>query len=220
RRFTFPGKSSERFRRCVLIVGEDLTGYTVEGYANSLCEPGSEVPLEYRVERYETTLSEMLHRFYVESRGFTGEKETVMDCISAQVYLGSIGAFITQYGLTAVPDLSEVYLTNTRGPGGERVFYSVFSVTVPAHGQTEVSIAMHKQAHTDYTGRGAQRQGYDLVTQLGSSLTFTEQQASISNFENFAMIRQNFGFDPKHGITIVPLNPDVEYYWMDVQKRG
>lgn len=219
RRFTFPGKSSERFRRCVLIVGEDLTDYTVEGYANSLCEPGSEVPLEYRVERYETTLSEMLHRFYVENRGFTGEKETVMDCVSAQAYLGIIGEYIAQYGLTAVPDLSEVYLANTKGPGGERVFYSVFSLTVPAHGQTEVSIAMHKRAHTDYTGRGAQRQGYDLVTQLGSSLTFTGQLASISNFENFTILRQNFGFDPKHGVTTVLLDPKVDHYWMDVRKQ-
>ena len=78
---------------------------------------------------------------------------------------------------------------------------------------------MHRKGHLDFTGKKQDRCGFDLTTGLGSRLTFTEQQASLSNWEEFRIIDQNFGFDLRRGITTVTLDPQVEYYWMDIHGK-
>ena len=103
--------------------------------------------------------------------------------------------------------------------GRLRVLYFTFPVTVPAHSETEISIVQHREAHMDYTGEHKDRHGYDLTTTLDSTLRFTEQRAGISGWEWVEILDQNFGFDPKQGVTEVVLDPAVEYYWMDLRKR-
>ena len=70
----------------------------------------------------------------------------------------------------------------------------------------------------DYYGDDKNKDGYDMATQLGSNLTFTEQTASICKHEQIEIIDQNFGFDPKNGITTVPLHLNQEHYWIQVRK--
>ena len=108
---------------------------------------------------------------------------------------------------------------NLRNKDGQRVFYLTCSVTIPANGQTQVRLAMHREAHQDHTGSGKGRYGYDLLPTLDSSLTFTEQTASIENWDNIRIIGQNFGFDLKKGVTQVTLDPSEPYYWMDIRKK-
>ena len=51
-----------------------------------------------------------------------------------------------------------------------------------------------------------------------SNLTFTEQTASISRYEQIEIVAQNFGFDPAGGITKVTLDLNQDHYWMEIRK--
>ena len=211
--------------QCVIVLGADILDYSVQCYRDGSCDYGKEIEAQWNVLRQETTLLELLDLFYSDYGPVSGEnRQTILNHVPDKILLGQMMQFMALHGPEAADypgrnlydDLTDLF---TEVENGMRVMYLTFPLTVPAHGQTEVSIAMHKQGHTDYTGRGAQRQGYDLVTRLGSSLTFTEQLASLSNFENFTILRQNFGFDPKHGVTTVLLDSKVDHYWMDVRKQ-
>ena len=216
RHFHIPAADERQESQCILILGQDLTGYTIQGYRDGGCEPGGEIETAVQTERYESTLGEMLARFYEENRGYGGG-ETILGQISSRTYLGLLGQSLERCGMTAMAELSDLFTQNT---GGNRVFYLTFPVTVPAHGQTEVQAALHREAHRDYTGGGRDRDGYDLTTQLGSSLPFTQQRASLTNWAQIQILDQNFGFDPDRGVTEVTLDPAEAYYWMDVKKAG
>ena len=100
------------------------------------------------------------------------------------------------------------------------MFYLSFDVTLPAKGTAEVSASMVKPASLDFVREHRDRNGYDLVTRLGSPLTFTAQTASVTNLDWVALTDQNFGFDPEAGITAVPLDPDRDHYFLEVVRRG
>ena len=100
----------------------------------------------------------------------------------------------------------------------QRVMYLRFSVTIPAGGSVDVIAQMTKDASIDFIGANKDRNGYDMVTQLGSNLTFTSQIASISNTDNIEIIDQSFGFDLANGITEVELDMSVAHYWLEVRK--
>ena len=59
--------------------------------------------------------------------------------------------------------------------------------------------------------------GYDLVTKLGSNLTFTGQTAKLEERGRIEIVRQNFGFDPVNGITKVELDMNEPHYFLEVR---
>lgn len=222
RNFRISGTAAQ----CVVVLGDDILGYTIQCYRDGSCGEGKEIEATWDVRRYETTLGQLLKQFYQEYRTGWGRaaEPDILDSVPDKALLGQMAQFVERHGTEAADfpgwnlydDLSDL-INETEN--GQRVMYLTFEVTVPAHGQAEVHAAMHRKAHSDFTGKNRDRAGYDLVTQLGSSLTFTEQRASISNWENYKILDQNFGFDLKRGITEVTLDPAVESYWMDVRKK-
>ena len=60
--------------------------------------------------------------------------------------------------------------------------------------------------------------GYDLVTSLGSNLSFTRQTAALEDRGQVEIVRQNFGFGPENGITRVTLDGDQPHYYLEVRK--
>ena len=101
-----------------------------------------------------------------------------------------------------------------------RIFYLSFEITVPADGSVEVSIEQFKRASFDFHCSGSDSidiDGYDLLTSLGSNLVFTEQCASISNYDAIEIVRQNFGFDLAGGITCVPLDMNEPHYYLEIR---
>ena len=102
----------------------------------------------------------------------------------------------------------------------KRVLYLSFEVTVPAGGSVEVCVEQFKNASFDFHCSGSESvgiDGYDLVTSLGSNLTFAGQSASISNYDVIEIVRQNFGFDLAGGITSVPLDLNEPHYYLEVR---
>ena len=117
-----------------------------------------------------------------------------------------------RYSFGMLEDVFEAYSV-------QRIIYQSFAVTVPAHGSVRVTAAMRKEASYDFTGAEQNADGYDLATQLGSVLRFTEQRASVSSVDAVDILGGNFGFDPAQGVTEVVLDDAVPHYWMQVQKK-
>ena len=103
----------------------------------------------------------------------------------------------------------------------KRVIYAAFDVTIPAGAQLTVESSFAKEGHSNYmvSGEKEQTYAYDVVTQLGSNLTFASQKVSVSGMEQVEIKEQNFGFDLKNGMTQVALNSEEPYYWMEIQKE-
>ena len=103
----------------------------------------------------------------------------------------------------------------------ERIFYAEAVLTIPAGESVQVEAALPKEASFDFACAHTENRGiygYDLVTQLGSALSFTCQTAALAHTEQIAIVRQNFGFDLAAGLTSVPLEPDQEYYYLEVRR--
>lgn len=207
----------------LLVLGEDLTGYRLQGYADGGCDEGEEIEATATVTRYESTLGEMLLQFSAGHWDFV-EADCLLDTLSRETFVGLSGEMMYAYGLFADDPVErysfndiETYFSETGSMG--RVIYLTFPVTVPAGKTLEISAVMRKDASIDFVGSGKDRSGYDMVTRLGSTLTFTAQHASITSAEQIEIIDQSFGFDPAAGITRVTLDPAEPHYWMDVRKK-
>lgn len=103
----------------------------------------------------------------------------------------------------------------------DRVVYLTSEVNIPAGGSAEIEITQTQRGSHDFfdTGKSYKNaKGYDLTTSLGSNLSFTSQQASIADHDLIKIVDQNFGFDLDQGINTVQLNPEVQYYYMLIEK--
>lgn len=99
------------------------------------------------------------------------------------------------------------------------VLYKVFSLTIyPGH-TVKLSARTTQRPSTELSGFSEAGDTYDMATRLGSDLNFTSLGASISGEEFVGILDQNFGFDPENDITQVPLDLNVERYYIRVTAR-
>lgn len=216
----------------IILLGEDLQDYTLQGYRDGGCDPGEELhDLNCTITRYETTLGELLAGLMPD---YLKEVISQLDADrygvtppqgipSHELYLGLAAELLESYGQIGttpverydtgmLEDIFSAVYTNSR------VIYFSFEVTIPAGESVSVNIGMPKDASIDYVGNDKGKDGFDMATILGSNLTFTEQTASICRFEEIEIVAQNFGFDLENGITNVPLDLNQDHYWIQVRK--
>ena len=211
--------------RYLIILGEDITNLKMQGYRDGGCDEGEEIRgVTVDVERYETTLGEIVWELLILDREpsyFDGEEK--VDIASDEMLYGSIAELMYDYGMLS-DNVVERYAWGSLGDMWsetyhmQRVMYVTFEVVVPANGSVQVDANMRKNASIDFVGEGTDRNGYDMATQLGSSLEFSGQSASVSNSQFIEIIYQNFGFDLENGITQVELDVNEPYYYMEVRK--
>ena len=94
-------------------------------------------------------------------------------------------------------------------------------ITIPAGGSMAVEASFTKEGSYDYFCAHTENQGiygYDMVSRLGSSLSFTGLSAKLRNTEAIQIVRQNMGFDLEQGITQVTLDPDEEHYYLEIRR--
>ena len=216
----------------VILMGEDLTSYTLQGYKDGGCDEGEELnDLSCTITRYETTLGEIMNELLED---FLGDRIRQMDSVITgkvsvdqmplkELYLGLTSELLCSYGVIGETPVErydtgrlEDMFSGAWNDG--RVIYFSFDVTIPAGGSITVEAGMPKDASMDYVGKDKGKDGFDMATRLGSNLTFTEQTASICRFEEIEIIAQNFGFDLEQGITNVTLDLNQDHYWMQVRK--
>lgn len=207
--------ASPRFRQpedaWLILLGEDIKGYNLQGYRNGGCHEGEELDdLSCTITRYETTLEEILYHLISKY-----EQADLLYGLASELLVtdGLLGQVKQRYDNGMLEDIISAAQTN------DRVFYLSFDLVIPSGGQVEVTALTCKDASMDFIGDDAGEDGYDMATRLGSNLTFTGQTASISNYDHIEITGQNFGFDPDHAIDQVELDAAQEHYWLEVRTR-
>ena len=211
----------------LIVLGDDIGEYTLNAYVNGACEKKME-NAGGTVIRYETTLGEIFAIAVKQYLGHYwsvnfGEDADILSTIPEDIFVGLAAELLCDSGmLSNAPvmrydtGMLEEMFEDSLYVG--RVMYLTFDVTLSAGGGVEAVAQMVKKASTDFRGASKFRNGYDMVTRLGSSLTFTGQTASVSNTQDIEILRQNFGFDLENGVTKVELDLAQEHYYLEIRK--
>lgn len=225
--FVPDGKRNESDLKLLVVLGEDIGTYTLQGYQDGGCDPGEEIEgVSCSVTRSETTLDAVLDPATRDCLARHGEDWVSQDGpVTFDMYRGAAAELLSQYGLLSgapvdryadgrLDDLLQETLHH------DRVLYLGFPVTVPAGESVHVECTAWKEPSFDYgcSGSGNEGlQGYDLMTRLGSSLDFTRQSAALVNTENVEIAGQNFGFDLESGVSAVELDLEQEHYYLEIR---
>lgn len=218
-----------------IVVGEDIESYELQGYLDGSCTPGEEIDdASATVTREETTLEEVVKEIArikydaISNNEFDGDHNRYLDKqISFEMYYQALVKHFAMYGPMG-NEPKERYefgmLTDVVNeiPYLDRILYLGFEVIIPAGGSVEVNVEQFKEASFDFSCSGSENAGiggYDMVTVLGSNLTFTEQTASVSEYDAIEIVRQNLGFDLENGITKVALDVNEPHYYLEVREK-
>ena len=210
----------------LIVLGDDVKNMEIRGYVTGGWDPEKELDeFGVDVQRYETDLDTVLRKavgcIYNNNSWQYGDSLAV----DFEIYYGLFCDYLTTYGILSedcrnrydtgwLEDLSEVGHVN-------RVCWLQAQVTIPAGETVSVSAVMEKEASYDFYCSGSDNRsvkGYDMVTRLGSTLTFTGQQATLLDHGQIEIVRQNFGFDLAAGIKTVDLDPAVEHYYLEIRR--
>ncbi len=219
-----------RSSKCLLIVyGDDVSDILLEGYTDGSCEKKSEAPVNAVYEREETTLQallpELLREWSINYRQGV-RLSSLFFSAPEQLLTAMLSDLLCQYE----PLLDSWHLNQYLGPAfledlfqklfTGNIYYLAFSVTLPAGGSAEINCEMTRSASRNNICRHKKSDppsdllGYDMAAKLGSSLSFTSLEASLSGASRITMLDNNFGFDPAAGILQAKLDPAQDYYWM------
>nr|WP_325213674.1 hypothetical protein [uncultured Oscillibacter sp.] len=228
--FVPDGKRHEPKVKLLIVLGEDIGAYTLQGYQDGGCYPGEEIEgVSCTITRRTDTLDAVLElacRGCMEGYDRYGEDWVTEDGpVTFGMYRRAAAELLTRYGLLsgapmdryADGRLDDMVMETLFH---QRVLYLEFPVTVPAGGCATVECRMWKEPSYDFQCSGSENaglQGYDLVTRLGSSLDFTRQRAALVNTKNVVITGQDFGFDLKGGVTDVELDLEREHYYLEIR---
>ncbi|MBR5381171.1 MAG: hypothetical protein IK136_00970 [Oscillospiraceae bacterium] len=216
----------------IILYGDDIDGYELQGYRNMGAEAGAEIDVTATVTRYETTMDALIRQFVdkrMSDEHWNRHQDspgpgTVCAALPRETLYGLFAKLLCddgcfgdgpkdRYSFGILEDGFEAY-------SQQRVLYLAFDVTVPANGSVEVTAVMHKSPSRHYLSEpDKDTEDYDLATRLGSTLELTEQRASVNHTEEIEMVGNSFGFDIENGVTEVTLDPAVDHYRMQVTKK-
>jgi hypothetical protein len=218
------GIRRETDEKYIIVIGEDIGNYVLQGYKNGACEEGNELEgVSVTVTRIEASLSDVFAEI-VDNFFSTYDADEVIP-VSRDMFLGIMSEFMLEHGVfSSFPKeryeygMLEDIISETKNL--DRVFYLRFPIGIPAGQDASVMVSLRKKPSYDFHCSGSKNvgvQGYDMVTRLGSNLEFTEMTASLRNTENIEILNQNFGFDLEGGIDSVTLNPEIPHYYLEIK---
>ena len=224
--FVPDGIRSESELKLLVVLGEDIGDYTLQGYANGACEEAIG-GVSCTVTRQETTLDAVLTELCQAELHDSGQSAQWpgLDQLPIPLYQRAVTESLLTSGLLADTP-ADRYMDGRLDDFlwdvlvQERVLYLAFPVTVPAGGSVTVATSLWKAPSYDYGCSGSENvglQGYDLVTALGSTLDFTGQTAALVNTDTIEIIRQNLGFDLENGVTEVAMDLTEPHYYLEIR---
>lgn len=227
--FVPDGMRRESDTKMLIVLGDDIRDYSLQGYANGACEEEIE-GVSCTVARREVTLGQALDQLveaYAEQydQNRAPGQPSVFDETPLHLFQTAVAEMMVQYGLLSdapadrygdgrLDDLLSEALSV------HRVLYGSFEITVPANSSVSVTATLWKAPSFNFACSQSENeglQGYDLVTQLGSSLVFTSQTAALVHTDSIELARQNLGFDLAAGITEVPLDTAEAHYYLEIR---
>ncbi len=210
--------------KMLIVIGDDIRNYTLQGYKNGACEKGNELDgVSVNITRKERVLSDVIDELVTDFFAQYDNGGSLI--VPKNMFLGAVSELMYQYGILSQSvreryqdgRLEDIFLeTNTLN----RVLYLEFEVAIPAGESVLITCDMDKKASYDFYCTDSKDQGvygYDMVTQLGSNLHFDVLEAEIIPIDQIEIVRQNFGFNLPLGITKVTLDPMEEHYYMDLR---
>lgn len=206
--------------RLLIVVGDPLEEYTLQGYRDGGCDPGEELAgVTATVTQYQSTLGEVLDTLCQGPKTLDQKYGKPMGVLALPraVFFDTL---CKSFG-TSIPSnmtmLEDVFSwCNIQ----ERIFYAEATLTIPAGESVTVEAAFTKEGSYDFTCAHTENRGiygYDLLTQLGSNLSCTQQTATLEDRGFIQIVRQNFGFDLEAGVNTVTLDPAEAHYYLEVK---
>lgn len=210
----------------LIILGDDVENMEIDGFVTGGWSTQKKLD-DYGVDlqRYETDLDSILRKavsYIYDNNSWQYGDDLAIDF---ETYYTLFCDYLTTYGilsedckdrydLGSLEELSEVGHL-------DRVCYLRAEIAIAAGSTANISAVMNKAASFDFYCAHTDNQkvkGYDMVTQLGSTLSFTNQSAALLDRGLIEIVRQNFGFDLEAGIKTVELTPAVEHYYLEVRR--
>lgn len=207
----------------LIVSGPDVVNPAIRGYRGYEVTQDALVPgVSAKVETFESTLGQMialLSEHYAAHPTYEADRRSSR--LTAEFLADGAARILTD------PDFqrqAEVALHNLsvlfyQAETEARLLYQTFSLTIPAGESVSVTARFLQEGSSDSGGIRRHRDGFELATVLGSSLTFTGQRAALTGSEQIRILDQNYGFDLKKGITKVTLNPETERYYLMVTAK-
>lgn len=231
--FVPDGVRREPEKKVLVVLGEDIGDYTLTGYENGGCEreiDGVSCTVTRRETTLDAVLDELCRYYYDDYAGWQyGMTDRAVEAVPYPLFRRAAAELLVQYGIlagdSAVDRYSDGRLDDliSESTSQQRVLYLAVPVTVPAGESVDITFQLWKAPSFDYGCSGSENaglQGYDLVTQLASTLTFTEQRASLVNTETIQIARQNLGFDLENSVTEVTLDLETEHYYLEIRQKS
>ena len=196
------------------VLGQDLTGCTMQGYTDGSCEQGKELDaLEGTAARTEMTLADFLRQTAAAQLG-TDASSAAVDRLAA-----AAAELLTGYGVcSAAPAerysvgmldslLQDAYVM-------QRICYAAADVTIPTGGTVCIEVTSRKPHSFDFFGFYDNAvDGYGIMT-TESILTLKNQTARLDTHGLVTIYGQNFGFAEQG--SAVPLSAETEYYYLNL----
>lgn len=234
RRFSFsvPGKEDNWYNQTVaiILIGDDIDSYTLQGYSDGSCDDGKELDgVSATVTRYEMTLGAMLEQVVTETLnsfpGMYGD-DNGADIHDVALYKDLVAEALFNDGplsddtkMRYDDGMLESIISDALSYN--RVLYLTFDVTIPAGKDISIAVNLTKDASVNYTGSGRNnRYGFDLVTKLGTNLTFNALTASLTHYNLIEIVNQNMGFDLDHDIVTVSLDLETAHYYLEIARKN
>ena len=211
----------------LFVVGDDIQNLTTGGYVTGGTDADTPAldGCGVTVERCETDLESALREAAELMYGGNLRSGEVDASADFEMYFGMMKDFLCTYGVLSENGPERYgtgWLEEMDFPVVDRVFYLETEVVVPAGGSVSVAANFTKEPSYDFYCAHTENQGiygYDMVTKLGTSLSFAEQTAETVNTDSVEIVRQNYGFDWENGVSRVTLDQNVEHYYLEVRAK-
>ena len=215
----------------LIVIGDDITNLSIKSYVDGSCDDDKEYDgATVDVTRKEavlgallyTTLENHMQQVYMNS----GYDYPLGKDVDMEMLYRSAMELLTTYGALADGYPADRYHTGSLDDIyyeafiHQRVYYLRAQVIIPAGESVSLRVDSIKQPSFDFYAGNSENMGlygYDMVTQLGSTLTFDSTTARLLHPEAIVIERQNFGFDLGNGITEVALDMSTERYYLEVR---
>ena len=208
----------------LIVLGEDVANMAVQGYVTGGMDADTKEldGCGVTVERYESDLGTMLRTIL--AADVSWQDHLTETGLRFETCYRAFLELLLQYGVLSDSGVERYAFGNLEDYTGEtflidRVCWLEGTVTIPAGGSLTVTAEMTKTPSFDYACARTENKGiygYDLVTTLGSQLTFTGQEAVIEDRGLVEIVFQNFGFDLEAGVKQVAL--DLDHYFLGVRR--
>ena len=209
--------------RMLIFLGEDIQNLSTACYSGGGWDDAVEMEGGVDVVRYEITLDEALRSAAQEMYKDEWQYGEAISC-DFEMYYGLMCDYLCTYGLLSEDVKMRYDMGDLESLDFEivaRVFYLCQEYSIAPGDEITVSFTQSKEASFDFycgDSKRADVRGYDLATDLGSNLSFSEQNVRLEDQGQIEILKDSFGFDLESGIRERELELDEEHYYLEVQR--